>query len=100
MTNEWNYQSPTDEQLLKQQELSQKFDWSPTICLLLVQRGITEESAIREFFNPSLSYLHDPFAFPDMQKAVRRLERAVGNKERILIYGDYDVDGTTAVALV
>ncbi|MDR0546393.1 MAG: single-stranded-DNA-specific exonuclease RecJ [Dysgonamonadaceae bacterium] len=100
MTNEWNYQSPTDEQLLNQQELSQKFDWSPAVCLLLAQRGITEERAAREFFNPNLNLLHDPFAFPDMQKAVRRLEKALGNKEKILVYGDYDVDGTTAVALV
>lgn len=100
MTNEWNYQPPTQKQILKQDELSQKFGLSPAVCLLLVQRGITTEEEIRQFFSPSLRDLHDPFKFPDMPIAVDRLERALGNKERILVYGDYDVDGTTAVALV
>ncbi|MDR2844145.1 MAG: single-stranded-DNA-specific exonuclease RecJ [Candidatus Symbiothrix sp.] len=100
MTNEWNYQSPTNEQRLKQQQLALKFGLSPVVCLLLLQRGITTEEDIYDFFNPNLKNLHDPFAFPDMQKAVARLEQALGNKEKILVYGDYDVDGTTAVALV
>jgi len=100
MTSKWNYQSPTNEQLLKRDELSQKFALSPAVCLLLVQRGITEEKDVQQFFNPSLKDLHDPFTFPDMPIAVARLEKALGNKEKILVYGDYDVDGTTAVALV
>ncbi|MCC8145066.1 MAG: single-stranded-DNA-specific exonuclease RecJ [Bacteroidales bacterium] len=100
MTNKWNYQPPTQKQILKQNELSQKFGFSPAVCLLLVQRGITTEEDIRKFFSPGLRDLHDPFQFPDMPIAVKRLERALGNKEKILVYGDYDVDGTTAVALV
>ena len=100
MTNKWNYQTPTREQILIQDELSEKFGLSPSVCLLLVQRGITDEKDVYEFLNPDFSNLHDPFLFPDMQKAVDRLNRALGNKERILIYGDYDVDGTTAVSLV
>ncbi|MCL1938503.1 MAG: single-stranded-DNA-specific exonuclease RecJ [Candidatus Azobacteroides sp.] len=100
MTNKWNYQRPTQEQILKQKELSQKFGLSRAVCLLLIQRGISNDEEIRQFFNPNLKDLHDPFQFPDMQKAVSRLEKALGNKEKILIYGDYDVDGTTAVALV
>ncbi|MDL2224370.1 single-stranded-DNA-specific exonuclease RecJ [Bacteroidales bacterium OttesenSCG-928-M06] len=100
MTNEWNYQPPTQKQILKQEELSQEFGLSPAVCLLLVQRGITTEEDIRKFFSPGLKDLHDPFLFPDMPIAVKRLEKALGNKERILVYGDYDVDGTTAVALV
>ncbi|GHT39082.1 single-stranded-DNA-specific exonuclease RecJ [Bacteroidia bacterium] len=100
MTNEWNYQSPTNEQILKQNELSQNFGLSPAVCLLLVQREITDEKDVLQYFNPNLKDLHDPFAFPDMQIAVSRLERALGHKEKILVYGDYDVDGTTAVALV
>lgn len=67
---------------------------------LLVQRGITTFDQARSFFRPSLSELHDPFLMKDMDKAVSRLEKAIRNKEKILVYGDYDVDGTTAVALV
>jgi single-stranded-DNA-specific exonuclease len=100
MTSKWNYQSPTNEQLLKRDELSHKFTLSPSVCLLLVQRGIVDEKDVQQFFNPNLRYLHDPFLLPDMAIAVKRLEKALGNKERILVYGDYDVDGTTAVALV
>ncbi|MDR1610413.1 MAG: single-stranded-DNA-specific exonuclease RecJ, partial [Candidatus Symbiothrix sp.] len=96
----WNYQSPNKEQLLTRDEFSRKFGLSPAVCLLLVQRGITTEEELHRFLNPALKDLHDPFLFPDMQKAVDRLNQALGNKERIMIYGDYDVDGTTAVALV
>ena len=100
MTNKWNYQTPTREQTLRQNELEEKFGLSPAVCLLLVQRGIIDEKDVYEFLNPDFKNMHDPFLFPDMQKAVDRLNRALGNKERILIYGDYDVDGTTAVSLV
>jgi len=100
MTDKWNYQPPTKEQKLKRDELSKKFGLSPAVCLLMVQRGITSEQEVRRFLNPNLKDLYDPFLYPDMQKAVDRLNRALGNKERIMIYGDYDVDGTTAVALV
>ena len=100
MTSKWNYQSPNSKQLFERDELSQKFGLSPAVCLLLVQRGIITEEDVKQFLNPVLRDLYDPFLFPDMQKAVDRLNRALGNKERIMIYGDYDVDGTTAVALV
>ena len=73
---------------------------NPVIALLLVQRGLTTAQEVKKFFRPSLSNLHDPFLMPDMEKAVQRLNKALGDKERILIYGDYDVDGTTAVSLV
>lgn len=73
---------------------------NPVIALLLVQRGLTTAQEVKRFFRPSLSNLHDPFLMPDMEKAVQRLNKALGDKERILIYGDYDVDGTTAVSLV
>ena len=100
MTNEWNYQSPTNEQILKRDELSIQFGLSPAVCLLMVQRGIDTEKEVLQFLNPSLTDLHDPFLFPDMKKAVERLNSAIGHKEKIMVYGDYDVDGTTAVALV
>ena len=67
---------------------------------LLVQRNITTAEQARDFFRPDLSKLHDPFLMKDMDKAVERLDRAITDKEKVLIYGDYDVDGTTAVALL
>jgi single-stranded-DNA-specific exonuclease len=67
---------------------------------ILVQRGISDPETASRFFRPSLDQLHDPFLMADMQQAVERIERALGDNERIMVYGDYDVDGTTAVALV
>lgn len=67
---------------------------------LLVQRGITDREMASAFFRPRLNDLHDPFLMAGMQRAVERIERALGDNERIMVYGDYDVDGTTAVALV
>ncbi len=72
----------------------------PEAARLLVQRGITNRDAASSFFRPDLDQLHDPFLMAGMQQAVERLERALGDNERIMVYGDYDVDGTTAVALV
>jgi single-stranded-DNA-specific exonuclease len=73
---------------------------SPVVKRLLHARGIDTPEEIERFYNPSLDDLHDPYLMPDMDKAVDRLNEAMGSKEKILIYGDYDVDGTTAVALV
>jgi len=73
---------------------------SPVLANLLVQRGIDTLEKAKKFFNPQLSDLHDPFLMKDMDKAVERVELAVRNREKIMVYGDYDVDGTTAVALV
>ena len=70
------------------------------LAQLLVQRGITSFNEARDFFRPSLENLHDPFLMKDMDKAILRIEAAFKNEEHILVYGDYDVDGTTAVALV
>jgi single-stranded-DNA-specific exonuclease len=67
---------------------------------LLVQRGITTYEEARRFFRPSLDMLHDPFLMKDMDKAIDRINMAVENKEKVMVYGDYDVDGTTAVSLV
>jgi len=100
MINKWNFQTPTEEELRKRDALAAEIGFSPIICLLLVQRGITTAEEARKFFKPNLGDLHDPFLMPDMDKAVKRLNKALGNKEKILVYGDYDVDGTTAVSLV
>lgn len=72
----------------------------PPISELLVQRGISSVEEAERFFHPSLKNMHDPFLMPDMDKAVNRLNRAMGSKEKILVFGDYDVDGTTSVSLV
>ena len=73
---------------------------SPVLANLLVQRGIDTNEKASRFFNPRLEELHDPFLMKDMDRAVERIERAIKNREKIMVYGDYDVDGTTAVALV
>lgn len=100
MINKWNFQNPTEEELRKRDILVAELGVSPVVCLLLVQRGIASIEEAKKFFRPSLTDLCDPFLMPDMDKAVKRLNKALGNKEKILIYGDYDVDGTTAVSLV
>src|SRR3989304_493823 len=70
------------------------------IAGMLVQRGITTFDEAKDFFRPELSKLHDPFLMKDMDLAIERIEKAIHNNEKILVYGDYDVDGTTAVSLV
>ena len=96
----WNYEPPTSDQRKAAEELGQKMGVSPVIAFLLLRRGITTESAAKRFFRPQLADLINPFLMKDMDAAVDRLNDAMGRKERILVYGDYDVDGCTAVALV
>lgn len=96
----WNYVPPTSEQKKAAEELGLKLGISPTIGMLLLKRGITTESAAKRFFRPQLADLINPFLMKDVDLAVDRLNDAMGRKERILVYGDYDVDGCTAVALV
>lgn len=96
----WNYEPPTPERQKAAKELGEKIGMSPILANLLIQRGIKTESAAKRFFRPMLSELIDPFLMNDMDIAVDRLNDAMGRKERIMVYGDYDVDGCTAVALV
>ncbi len=96
----WNYSQPTPSALQTAKELSEKIGMSPILTRLLVARGITTESAAKRFFRPQLADLINPFLMKDMDVAVDRLNDAIGRKERIMVYGDYDVDGCTAVALV
>jgi len=81
-------------------ELSRHLNISTILSNLLIQRGITSFEAAKKFFRPDIADLHDPFLMKDMDAAIIRLETAIRNGENILVYGDYDVDGTTAVALV
>ena len=94
----WIMAQEADKQNVR--NLSDALGVDENLATLLVQRGITTYEDARDFFRPSLSHLHDPFLMKDMDKAVDRLQLAMHNGEKILIYGDYDVDGTTAVALI
>ena len=100
MQFKWNYEPPTPEIQLSANELAEKIGMSPIMASLLIKRGIKTESAAKRFFRPMLNELIDPFLMNDMDVAVDRLNDAMGRKERIMVYGDYDVDGCTAVALV
>jgi len=98
MEKRWTIKHLGDHQLINQ--LAKELTVSFPIANLLYQRGITSFEEARSFFRPDLSQLHDPFLMKDMDKAVSRIEAAIKNNEKIMIYGDYDVDGTSAVALV
>ena len=100
MNSKWNYQPPSPERLQQAKELGDKLGMSSIMAQLLILRGIRTESAAKRFLRPLLSELIDPFLMNDMDVAVDRLNDAMGRKERIMVYGDYDVDGCTAVALV
>lgn len=100
MDYRWEITSLSEEQLAIQQQLVKDLHISMASAHLLVCRGVRNADEARMFVRPSLDCLHDPFLMKDMQPAVERLTQAIQNKERILIYGDYDVDGTTAVALI
>ena len=95
---EWILKSSADPDTVSR--LSSELGIDPVLAELLVQRGVTTFMDARAFFRPDLGLLHDPFLMKDMDVAVERLHRAVSSGEKILVYGDYDVDGTTAVSLV
>lgn len=100
MIKKWNYMPLTMQQQKGVADLREHLGGNEAVAELLLRRGVNTPEAADRFFAPSISDLHDPFLMPDMDKAVTRLNKAMGAKERILVYGDYDVDGTTAVALV
>ncbi len=100
MTGKWNYLPLTSKERKIEEQLVQQFPNCPAIARLLVLRGIESADDVRSFFYPSLRQMPDPFLMKNMDKAVARLNQALGAKEKIMVYGDYDVDGTTAVALV
>lgn len=98
MEKRWIYkQTPPREAVEK---LSQEININPYLSTILVQRGTNDFDSAKAYFRPTLDKLHDPFLMKDMQQAVDRLKQAIDSGEKILVYGDYDVDGTTAVALV
>ena len=98
MKKQWNLKPKANEYLVA--ELQESLGVAKIIAELLVQRGITTFETAKTFFRPDLSHLHDPFLMKDMDSAVARLSTAIQQDENILVYGDYDVDGTTAVSLM
>jgi single-stranded-DNA-specific exonuclease len=94
----WTIKPKPSEDKIK--HLAQALNVEDFVAQLLVQRGIETYEDAKLFFRPSLEHLHDPYLMKDMDKAVARIEKAIENQERILVFGDYDVDGTTAVSLV
>jgi len=100
MTYNWQIWQPTAEQLQAIDTLAQELKISGSAARMLVHRGILTADEARQYIRPSLAELHDSFLMRDMDKAVNRLEKAIRYRERIMVYGDYDVDGTTAVALM
>ena len=100
MNYKWNYEAPDAATAAAEAKLAKEVGIHPALGKLLFERGIRTEQEARHFFRPQLTGLHDPFLMDGMHKAVDRLNEAMGRKERVLVYGDYDVDGCTAVALV
>lgn len=98
MEKNWKYIQTNDIETV--QRLKEELNIDRTLAELLVQRGITSFQAAKLFFRPQLDDLHNPFLMKDMDKAVKRIVQAIENKEKILVYGDYDVDGTTSVSMV
>ena len=98
METKWILHQSVDKQQVA--EIVKVLNIDENLATLLVQRGITNYEEAKTFFRPSLSQLHDPFLMKDMDKAVERVMRAISEGEKVLVYGDYDVDGTTAVAVV
>lgn len=98
MEKRWSIKPESDPEVVG--HLSEVLNINRVLASLLVQRGVTNYDEAKAFFRPKLTDLHNPFLMKDMEKAVDRINRALDNQEKIMIYGDYDVDGTTSVALV
>lgn len=94
----WELSEQSDEQTINQ--LSQKLNISRTLTRILANRGLTDRQKINEFLNPSLDKLYNPLLMKDMDKAILRINSALKNREKILVYGDYDVDGITGTSIV
>ena len=97
MNKKWEIYKTNEE---KVEELQKKYKLNRLLSTLLTNRGITEETKIEKFLNPKRSDFYDPFGMPDMEKAVERILKSIENKEQIIIYGDYDVDGITSVTVL
>src|SRR5687768_2156911 len=98
MNKRWLVKQLPEKQQIE--ELSQAININAYLAAILIQRGVADFETAKNYFRPSLNELHNPFLMKGMERAVARLKKAIDSQEKILIYGDYDVDGTTSVALV
>ena len=96
MIKKWQIYESNNEKI---EEISQKYNLNKLLATILVNRNI-EENQIETYLNPNRKNFHDPFLMPDMEIAVNRILKAMGNKEKIIIYGDYDVDGITSITVL
>lgn len=97
MKKKWEYYSCNEKRI---EEIQEKFGVTRLLATILVNRGITEEDKIRKFLEPTREDFYDPFLMPDMEIAVNRIIEAMNKKEKIMIYGDYDVDGITSISVL
>ena len=97
MNKKWEYYEVNEERV---NEISEKFNISKLLAKILVNRDIVEDEKIKVFLEPTRNDFYDPFLMPDMEKAVARIIKAIENKEKVMIYGDYDVDGITSITVL
>ncbi|MBR3152076.1 MAG: single-stranded-DNA-specific exonuclease RecJ [Clostridia bacterium] len=97
MHKKWNYR---EVDVTKVKEISEKFNISELLATVMLNRGINKDEDIEIFLNPTRSNFHDPFLMPDMEKAIDRIEKAINSQEKVIIYGDYDVDGITSITVL
>ena len=97
MKKKWEYYSCNKKKI---EEIQEKFGVTRLLATILVNRGITQEDKIRKFLEPTREDFYDPFLMPDMEIAVNRIIEAMNKKEKIMIYGDYDVDGITSISVL
>lgn len=97
MRKKWKYKELDEEKI---DEIVKKFDVPELLATVLVNRGIVDDEEIRVFLNPTRSDFHDPYLMPDMEIAVERIIKAINNQEKVIIYGDYDVDGITSITVL
>ena len=97
MKKKWEFYE-SDKELIKQ--IAEKHNISELLANILVNRGIVEDEIIKVFIDPTRNDFHNPYLMPDMEKAVERIISAIENKEKVMIYGDYDVDGITSVTVL
>lgn len=97
MNKKWEFYEENEEKI---KEISEKFNISNLLAKILVNRNVIEDEEIRKFLNPTRNDFYNPFLMPDMEKAVKRIIKAIDNKEKVMIYGDYDVDGITSITVL
>ena len=97
MSKKWEYYDNNNEKI---EEVCEKFNINKLLATILINRGIENEDEIRVFLEPTREDFHNPYLMPDMEIAVDRIIKAIDNKEKIIIYGDYDVDGITSITVL